>query len=59
MTLLELYNVLEKAVDSGKSAIENDVFISYAKNHNPNTVSLKKIEESYIDEDGDLILTCK
>ena len=53
MTISELYNVLEKAIDSGEATLNSDVYFREGYSQR----SRIPISESEIDSDGDLILT--
>lgn len=50
MTIKDLYNALEKAIDSGEATLENQVYLEEYNN------DLYSIEGCYVDSDGDLIL---
>lgn len=52
MTIEELYNVLEKAIDSGEATLDSGVYFSYGYSQR----SRIPISETEIDSEGDLIL---
>lgn len=54
MTIEELYNALEKAIDCEKTNIKNEVFFLDKRCHNGVKV-LKQITDVRVDEDGDII----
>lgn len=55
MTIAELYNVLEKAIDSGKATIYSGSF--YLCRRLDGKYVLYNIDEVTIDSDGDLIFS--
>lgn len=55
MTIEELYNTLEKAIDCEKTNIRNEVFFLDKGWHNDVKV-LKQITAVRVDSDGDIIL---
>lgn len=55
MTIEELYNTLEKAIDCEKTNIRNEVFFLDKGRHNGVKV-LKQITAVRVDSDGDIIL---
>jgi hypothetical protein len=57
MTISELYNVLEKAIDSGEATLNSDVYFRYCYSQRSRIPIIYPISESEIDSDGDLILT--
>ena len=56
MTISELYNVLEKAIDSGEATLNSDVYFRYGYKQKSRIPIIDPISESEIDPDGDLIL---
>lgn len=57
MTIEELYNVLEKAIDSGEASLNSDVYFRHGYSQRSKIPIIDPISESEIDSDGDLILT--
>lgn len=57
MTISELYNVLEKAIDSGEATLNSDVYFRRGYPQKSRIPIIYPISESEIDSDGDLILT--
>ena len=55
MTIVELYNTLEKAIDSGKSTVESRVYFTRKLHDNSNIA--EPVELAIIDSDGDLIFS--
>lgn len=56
MTISELYNVLEKAIDSGEATLNSDVYFRRVYSQKSRIPIIYPISESEIDTDGDLIL---
>lgn len=56
MTIEELYNVLEKAIDSGEATLNSGVYFSHGKSQKLRIPIIEPICETEIDPDGDLIL---
>lgn len=54
MTIEELYNALEKAIDCEKTNTRNEVFF-LDKSWNNGVKVLKQITDVRVDEDGDII----
>ena len=54
MTIEELYNALEKAIDCEKTNTRNEVFL-LDKSWNNGVKVLKQITDLRVDEDGDII----
>ncbi len=59
MTIAELYNVLEKAIDSGEATLNSDVYFRRGYSQKSRIPIIDPIAESEIDSDGDLILIRK
>lgn len=58
ITIEELYNALEKAIDCEKTNAKNEVFFLDKRWHNGVKV-LKQITDVRVDSDGDIILDRK
>lgn len=56
MTIEELYNVLEKAIDSGEATLDSGVYFRYGYSQRSRTSIIDPISETEIDSEGDLIL---
>lgn len=56
MTIAELYNALEKAIDSGEATLNSGVFFRYGYSQRSRIPKIAPIADSEIDSDGDLIL---
>ena len=56
MTIEELYNVLEKAIDSGEATLNSDVYFRHGYSQRSRIPIIDPIHETEIDSDGDLIL---
>jgi hypothetical protein len=56
MTIEELYNVLEKAIDSGEATLDSGVYFSYGYSQRSRIPIIDPISETEIDSEGDLIL---
>lgn len=51
-----MYNVLEKAIDSGKATLNSDVYFRHGYSQRSRIPIIDPISETEIDSDGDLIL---
>lgn len=56
MTIEELYNVLEKAIDSGEATLDSGVYFRYGYSQRSRIPIIDPISETEIDSEGDLIL---
>ena len=56
MTIEELYNVLEKAIDSGEATLDSDVYFRHGYSQRSRIPKIDPISETEIDSEGDLIL---
>lgn len=56
MTIAELYNVLEKAIDSGESTLDSGVYFRHGYSQMSRIPIIDPISETEIDSDGDLFL---
>lgn len=56
MTIAELYNVLEKAIDSGEATLNSDVYFRHGHSQMSRIPIIDPVSETEIDSDGDLIL---
>lgn len=56
MTIVELYNVLEKAIDSGEATLDSGVYFRHGYSQRSRIAIIAPISETEIDSEGDLIL---
>lgn len=56
MTIEELYNILEKAIDSGRATLTSDVYVMRDYPQKSRLPIIDYVRDAEIDSDGDLIL---
>ena len=59
MTISDLYNALEKAIDCDNVNLDNSVIFANVNKETGTIISVYRIDSVCVNSDGDVILVCK